>query len=243
MDKAYVSRKAGAGARYTSDMRTPIRLFTFLIFASLAFAQLDSNSVTVTASRNTNLQADQVVFSVTVTSGMDVSLNDIVAALQSSGITLSNFIGVNTNSQFTLGTGLPSQQPMLQWVFGLPVAISKLKDTAATLSSLQQSIAKNNPGLALSFAVQGTQVSAPLQQSQVCSVADLISDARIQAQKLATAAGMNLGSVLAMSSGVATATSGSGVYIGIPVGAIFSSSVFSSPLAPPCAATVKFALK
>lgn len=224
-------------------MGTLIRLFTFLIFASLVFAQLDSNSVTVTASRNASLQPDQVVFAVTVISGMDVALNDIVAALQSSGITLSNFVGVSNTGSLILTPGPPSPQPMLGWVFGLPVPISKVKDTAAMLSSLQQSIGKDGVALTLSFSVQGTQVSAPLQQSQACSMSDLISDARAQAQKLAAAAGMTAGNVLAMSSGIATVTAGSGVYIGIPVGNFFSSSSLSYPIALPCAATVKFALR
>jgi hypothetical protein len=56
--------------RYTPDMRIFLAL---LITAPLAFAQLDSNSVTVSASRGTNLQADQAIFSVTVDTAVDVS--------------------------------------------------------------------------------------------------------------------------------------------------------------------------
>jgi uncharacterized protein YggE len=228
-------------------MRTPIRLSTFLFFASLAFAQLDANSVTVSVSRSTSLQPDQAVFGVTVTSGMDTSLNDVVAALQSSGITIANFIGVSNmggfNGVLPPTPGPPSFQPMLGWVFGLPVPISKIKDTAAMLSSLQQSIGKNGSGLTLSFSVQGTQVSAAMQQAQACSTADLVSDARVQAQKLAASAGMSVGNILAMSSGIVSVTQSSGVFVGIPIAGLFPSSAISYPIGAPCTATVKFAVK
>jgi hypothetical protein len=222
-------------------MRTFI---TLLIAAPLAFAQLDSNSVTVSASRSTSLQPDQAVFSLNVDTNTDVSLTDVVAAVQGAGITLSNLVGVRTAGNFNVFP--PSQNPpppQFEWTFGLPVPISKLADTATLLNTVQQNVLKNNKGWTMSFAVQGTQVSLALQQSQVCSVADLIADARIQAQKLASAAGMSVGSILAMASGTAMGTPGSGAYIGIPIGAFISTSSFASGIPPTCTATVKFALK
>jgi hypothetical protein len=218
----------------------------FLIVCALsplALAQLDSNSVTVTASRNTNLQSDQVVFAVAVDTPMDVALNDVVAALQNAGITLSNFAGARTGGSFGVITIPPPPQappPQLEWTFGMPVAISKLPDTTATLRSVQQSIAANNKSWTMSFNVQGTQVSLALQQSQVCSIPDLIADARVQAQKLASAAGMSVGNVLAMSSGTSMTQQGSAVYLASTVGLLFSSPLVSPQI---CTATVKFALR
>lgn len=172
-----------------------------LFSTATAFAQLDSNSVTVTASRNAPVQADVANFSVYVVSGVSVSLADVLAALQGSPITASNFIGIGgVPSGFNVvpATGAPSQ-PQIQWGFALAVPISKIKDTVALLTALQTSIAQNNSGLALTFNLQGTQVSTQARQSAACSITDLLSDARAQAQKIADASVLTLGPILAMS--------------------------------------------
>ena len=207
----------------------------FLISASLAFAQLDSNSVTVAASRNINLQPDQVVFAVFVDSGLNSSLDDILSALRGSGITAANFSGVSTVSSFNfVGPNQAPQPPMLEWAFGLAVPFSKMKDTVATLTSLQQTVSQKNSELKLSFQIQGTEISPQLQQSQMCVLADLIADARSQAQKLGDAAGLGVGSILAVSSFTTTTVPGP-----IPVNR-FSST--SGTFLPGCSVTVKFAL-
>ncbi len=219
-------------------MRKHFLSIGLVLFAPLAFGQLDSNSVTVTASRGASLQADQAVFGVFVNSGLNAGLDDVLAALQGSGITLANFSGVSETSVF-LSVPPPNQAPvpMLEWAFGLSVPLSKLKDTFAALTTAQQNIAKKNIGLSLTFRVQGTQVSQQLLQQQTCSLTDLLADARAQAQKLATAAGLNIGTVLAISS-FASATVPSSV-----VSFISSSGFFSPSVAPPtCSATVKFQL-
>lgn len=177
--------------------RTPIP--ALLLFAPLAFAQLDSNSVTVTAFRTASVQPDEAVYGVYVDSDLNASLSDIIAALQGSGITITNFSGVNTVQNYDQSSGKPLPV-MLEWSFRLPAALSKMKDTTAALTALQQSLMQKNPGLTLSFNLQATQVSQQLQQSQTCALSDLISDARASAQKLANAAGLGVGTVLAMSS-------------------------------------------
>lgn len=206
-------------------------VFTFVMSASLAFGQLDSNTITVTASRSATLQPDQVVISVDVTSDLNTTLDDVVAALAGSGITIANFSGVNNNNYFYVNpfSPTPSMQPTIDWSFTLPVSLSKMKDTLAMLTALQKTIAQKNSALTLSFAVQGTQVSPQLQQSQVCSVSDLLSDARAQAQKLASAANLFLGSVLAMSSMTSSNVASVGPY-------------FTSTFAPGCSLTVEFAV-
>ena len=212
-----------------------------ILFVPGAFAQLDSNSVTVGATRSMTQQPDQVLFGVTVQSGLSTSLDDVVAALQGSGITAANFSGISmgpvlvfTGNPIPAPPVSPIAAPPLQWVFALPAPLAKIKDTIATLTALQKSIARQNNGLTLSFSVQGSQVSAQLQQSQVCPTSDLLADARAQAQKLANAAGLTLGTVLAMSSG--TSTSGSvGFVTSVP-----SFLLASSPSV--CSMTVKFAL-
>src|SRR3984893_3664112 len=189
---------------YTAFMVKRLPIFLLILSLPGAFAQLDSNSVIVTATRSMTQQPDQVLFGVTVQSGLNTSLGDVVAALQGSGITAANFSGISA-APFT-GNLIPTpQQPptvtqMLQWTFALQAPLAKIKDTIATLTALQKNIAQQNNGLTLSFNVQATQVSAQLQQSQVCPTSDLLADATAQAQKLAGAAGLSLGAVLAIAS-------------------------------------------
>ena len=226
-------------------MGTRILRVLLVILAPAAFAQLDSNSITVTASRNVNLQPDQVVFGVFVDSGPDATLDEILAALKGSGITAANFSSVTTIVPgFTTGVSLlpppalpPNLQSGLEWSFGLPVALAKIKDTVNLLTGLQQAIAQQQNGLVLSFTIQGTQVSQQLQQSQVCVVSDLIADAQSQAQKLAVAAGLGVGNILAMSSPVFTS-------VGNALTGVISRFTpgLTSPLVPVCTVTVKFAL-
>lgn len=203
----------------------------FVLFAPLLMGQLDTNSVTVTASNTANLQPDQVVFSIQVTSGINASLNDIVAALQGTGITIANFTEIIPGVSTSIGTGLPL--PAETWLFTLAAPLAKIKDTVAQLTSLQQTIAKQNNGLQMSFSVQGTQISQQLQQSQPCVLSDLLANARTQAQNLASAAGFTLDVIQAMSSSVSTAVSNQGQS---------SSSSLLGPAAAPCTVTVKFGL-
>lgn len=212
----------------------------FLLVAAgcpLAFGQLDSNSITVTASNNVTLQPDQAVFSVTVTSPLTTGLDDVVTALAGSGITAANFSGVSTQGTFSLigGPGTQFPAPLLTWSFSLTAPLANTKATVASLTTLQQNIAKAHNGLALSFNIVGTQVSQQLAQAQTCSYADLVTAATTQAQALATAGGVTLGSILALSSTTAPVAAGPG-YVGLS--GILSPYVYSAPA--PCAITVKF---
>jgi uncharacterized protein YggE len=214
-------------------------IFGFVMSAALAFGQLESNSVTVTASQSVNLQPDQVLFAVYVTTGLTASLDDVLAAVKGVGITSANFSGVSSAAagQLSIGTGLPPA-PTDQWAFGLPVPFAQMKATVTALSSLQQSIAQTNSGFTLSFAVQSAQVSTSLLQSQACNIGALISDATAQAQKLATAAGLNLGSILAMSSSTSSPVANNSV----PVAVLGTFSSIAGTTLQSCALTVKFGL-
>ena len=223
---------------YTTAMVKRALLYAFAISAPMAFGQLDSNSVTVTATRNTAVQPDQAIVAVFVDTPVNTSLSDVLAAVEGSGIAAPNFAGVSTvQYQFT-----PTEQPApaLEWTFALPTPVAKLKDVLATLSDVQKRVTQQNNGMKLDFSVQGTQVSQQAQQSQTCSVPDLLSDARAQAQKLGAAAGLVVGSILAMSSSTVT-TASSGVAVpGMIISRYSSSSGISIPSV--CSLTVKFAL-
>lgn len=208
----------------------PVLLF---VYCSLACAQLDSNSITVSASNNATLQPDQAVFSVSVTSPLTVGLDDILTALAGSGITSANFSGVSTQSLYLVVNQPPT--PTLVWLFSVTSPLTSTKATVASLTTLEQNIAKANNGLTLSFSIVGTQVSQQLAQSQTCSLASLIASATTQAQALAAAAGLQLGAILALSSSTSNVVSSSQL---ISSGAFVSTVLNSTP--PPCAVTLKF---
>jgi len=201
-----------------------------LVFSSFAFAQLDSNSVTVTVSRTPSLQPDQAVFAVSVTADPSAALTDVLNAVQPAGLSVANFANVATVTTYVdNGSGNPQSQVQTQWSFQLLVPLTSIKGTIATLSALQKSVMQNNPTWSVTFGLGGTQVSQQLAQSQPCDQAGLISDARTQAQSLAAAGGRVVGVILGLLTNVPS-TIGSSPNL-------FPVSNFAN-----CVATVKFAL-
>lgn len=168
--------------------------FLLLVAAAPVFGQIPSNNVTITATRTLTLQPDQVLLSLAVTAPPTVGLEQIVGALAGVGVTVSNLNGVGTNTD----------PVAFQWNFALTAPIANLTTTLASLTQLEQSIVQNNLGLALTFNVEGMQVSQQLRQSQTCSNANLVSDARAQGQKLAAAVGMTLGPIQELSNAPST---------------------------------------
>jgi len=174
-----------------------IRTFALAITLApgLLLGQLNSNTVTVTASRNSISQPDQAIFDVTVSSGPDKSLDDIVKSVASVGISAASLIGVVYQSN---PPGLnPGTTPAVQWIFQLAVGLSMQKQTTASLVALQQTIAQGNTSLSLSFSVGGLQSSG--QQTQSCDLASLIANAQAQAQQVASAAGSAAGRITGIS--------------------------------------------
>jgi len=204
------------------------RTFFLFAFAGQLFGQLESNTLTITASRAPSAEADQAIFNVTVDAIPSKGLDDILAALQTLGITAANLSSLD---RLTDGT--------LEWYFTLPVLFAKVQSTANSVAALQQTIAKSNSGLNLSFSIDGSQASPALMQSQSCPVTDLVSGARSQAQKLADAAGFSVGPILSIDASSANIISTLGFY---SVTALSSFVLYYSAPAPSCAITVKFQL-
>jgi hypothetical protein len=157
-----------------------------LLMAAPAFGQ---HTLTISATRSSILQPDQVLFSLSVSSSAAATLDQIVAALSGLDITSSNLSGVINNPT----------PPMFQWNFTLLAPLSSLTATIGSMTKFQQTITQNNSGLTLTFYVDGTEVSQQLRQSQSCSNSDLIADATAQAQKVSAAAGLTLGPILSLS--------------------------------------------
>lgn len=157
----------------------------------LLLGQLNSNTVTVTASQNASSQPAQAIFNVTVGSGTDKSLDDIVKSLASVGISAANLTGITFPSSTT--PAVASMQ--MQWSFQLSVALSAVKQTSASLAALQSTVAQS--GGLLSFSLGGTQSSGT--QAQSCDFATLIANAQTQAQSFAAAAGSAVGRITGIS--------------------------------------------
>jgi hypothetical protein len=159
-----------------------------LLLAAPAFGQIESHTVTISATRSMVLQPDQILLVLSVSSNPSATLDQIVGALSGLGITDANLTGTYN-----------SNPPTLSWNFSFTAPLANLTATIGSITKLEQSIAQNNSGLTLTFYIGGTQVSQQLQQTQTCPNSDLISDASAQAQKLANAAGMTLGPILRLS--------------------------------------------
>ena len=196
-----------------------------LLAVTPALGQLQTDTITITATRHVSLQPDQLVFQVQVLAPETAGIDDVLVQLAGTGITPANLTGV---SSFVKG--------QFEWEFRLTVPISQAGATVALL--LQREV---------TFYVQGTQVSQALQQSQGCSQASLVSDARAQAQSLAVAAGFTAGPVLAVADGSSpqspVAAARLGLIPNVLTGAFISVASFVASTPPlTCTAVVKFQL-
>jgi hypothetical protein len=221
-------------------------LATFMLGLSVVVMgqPLDSYSLTITASRSVVRTPDQAVFQVTVISSLDIGLDEVVAALQGTGITNDNLLSVGTEGAFDVALG--NNPAAWRWVFTLPVTLSKMSDTLASLIVLQRTIARRKVGLSIDFGVDRAQVSPQFQAAHPCSITDLMTDARAQAKQLADAAGFIVGKVLAVSDGGAATISfnpDSNILSGLPSFGIisFRGAIGSGP--NDCTIVVKFQLQ
>ena len=206
----------------------------FLLCASCAFAQLDTYSVTVTASRTMIVPPDQVVFQLSFESGVGVTVDAVIAAGAGAGIALDFPSSIYTYQDPTLGT-------RLEWWFSLTVPFSAMRGTLDQLATAQRRL---QLALPLTYTVAGTAVSPQASAAQACSTSDLMADARTQALSLANAGGFALGPVISMSNFIPPPQV-SGGYL-IPVTVLFQNAIQPAPPATiplACGIVVKFRLQ
>src|ERR1051325_3915927 len=99
-------------------------LLLFAALAPFAFAQLDDNTITVTATRSFILQPDQVVIGVVVTAQGDAGLDDLLPLLDGTNITAANLTGA-----------FQSVQNETQWSFRVTVPLAKMTDELKSLEA------------------------------------------------------------------------------------------------------------
>jgi hypothetical protein len=233
-------------------MRAILLLFAF---EASAFGQLDNNVITVTASRNVNTPVDQAALVAYATADFNMTLDDVVAALKSTGITAANLSFVGPSQSDTFAAGFPTTAGVAadsttEWGFALQIPFSALTQTLSAFASVQTSLAKSAGSMTLDYYVQGAQ-SSPQAAANSCPYPAVFADARAQAERVATAAGLALGPVVAMTDGSQSIglQSIAGTAAGIPttiylLGTSFSGAVqgIMSGLTPNCALVVQFKL-
>jgi len=218
-----------------------MRLILFLI-PVLAFAQLDDNTITVSASRPTAVQPDQAVIGITVDTGTDVTLDDVLGTLKDVGVTAANLTYVDQLQ----GVLSPVGNNPLEWQFTLPTPLANLNGTLATLLKIQQNTASGRAPSPVSYSVQGTQVSPAAQAANSCPYPALLSDAQKQAQALAQVAGGTLGAIVAISDQPLGGDTIPAERVGDFAVLSFSTLAFVAPASPSpsptCSLTVQFKL-
>src|SRR5262249_41574664 len=111
---------------------------------------------------------------------------------------------------------------------------SAIAQTLAQAATVQQALLKQNSGITVAFDVGGARSSQPV---SVCPYSQLVADARTAAQRMAAAAGLTVGNLLALSDGSPVPTS---VVSACLVGVV---GIISAPPPPQnCTLTVKFQL-
>jgi uncharacterized protein YggE len=193
-----------------------LRLAALLLAPGILFGQLGTGTVTVTASSDSNPQPDQAILSISVSSGIGQSLDGVVKALASAGVSAANLSSLDYQSNGN-SSRLGQAVPQLNWTFQLTVPVAQIKNTTASLSSLARTIAQNNSGLTLSFYVQNTQVSPQLMRN--CGFGNLMNNARTEAQSIAGATGFTPGAVVGIAGSIAQSIPGCSLTatFGLPV--------------------------
>jgi len=168
---------------------TPYVVPACWLTATFGPGQTSPHTLTVSASRTVNIPPDQVVVAAYINTTVDGTVDDAVAALAGTGIRVSNLLNV---SPLYLQAGN-------QWQFSLTVSFAKMNATLAALQKAQNGVSKTGPVTAVSFSVQGAQVSSDLAATQDCTKTALVADAQAHARRVAAAAGVSLNGIVAIS--------------------------------------------
>ncbi len=167
--------------------------------ACLAFAQTDG--VTVSVSRTTELPVEEASFLISVQAESGVSLEKVVAGVQGLSITVKDLVSINAQQ---IGPASNPPRFLYQSLFTVPFA--KLKDTQEALASTKIFL------LAVTMDLQN--VSIQFAPSEIAREAvrqrlmpELLPEARKRAEQIANAAGASIGRILGIGEFVGAGTS------------------------------------
>jgi glycine/D-amino acid oxidase-like deaminating enzyme len=131
---------------------------------------------------------DQLQYSVTLHTDASIELSEAVARLSGTGITAADLSYVS------------SADTSLNWTFNSVTPFSKMSEMNTTLTQLRTKLGRFQLAPAMDFRVNGMQVSTSA-TSQACPLAALVSDARKEAERIATAAAVHVGAIVSLSEG------------------------------------------
>jgi hypothetical protein len=95
---AGASAGAIVGLSSTVSQASPICLLTAKFSLGSMFGQTGPNAITITTSRGTSVQGDQVLIVLNLTSPLTAGRDDVTAALQAAGVSAATFTGVSTQT-------------------------------------------------------------------------------------------------------------------------------------------------
>jgi uncharacterized protein YggE len=226
--------KLGSVAALTASVTTmigPSATTPYVIPAcslTATFGQVAAKTLTVYASRTVNVSPDQATVSASVSTPLDGTVDDAVAALAGTGVTSADLQYVNP---------LYGQNG-IAWQFSWTVPFSKLNDEVAALQKAQSKSGT------VSFSLNGAQASAGLVAAQDCTSTALVTDAQAYARLVTAAAGVSLNGIVAVSDGNSNSRLGDFVvtanYNFLTVSG-YISSILASPQGS-CAAAVQFGI-
>lgn len=224
---------ASFGSRSAARKRCLVTVFLSLALFALcgpAFGQ--SDAITVTVSRNVDLSPDAIYFSMAVMTDPDVSLDQVLGAIQGLEVSAQNLTSV-TLQQY----GPSAAQTRLAYAFDLSVAFSKFKETKDKVAAVRRAMAESTPPMELQvygMAVSPSETSRD--QARQGLLAPLFGDARTRADQLAKAAGITLGGIVGVTEAWANASAyPSYIPMAGPVGPTTLKTAFSL--------TIRFAVK
>jgi hypothetical protein len=167
-------------------MRT---LFLILLFCAAAFAQY-ADGISVSVNRTVTLTADEAVFTVVVSTGLDVTADQATQALQSAGLQNLTVSGVGLGQPYSYPE--PSAaQTYYQFTFTMPA--SNLKDAAKKLEAIRT--APPEIIASLQYAATVNASAATLEAARQTVLPQLLAEAQKKAQFLAASANVKLGAI------------------------------------------------
>jgi len=211
-------------------MRAAILL---LLVSTAAFAQLDNDTITITALQAVSGQRDEASVSVCLVAEIGTGLDEVLATLQGLGVSERNLVEAGAER----GWYCPYPEPwknFVWWQFTYSTPVTRIQETFGALARTTTSL---SPGLYLGYGVERDSSAAP-----ECAVPTLLSQARRQAENVAAAAGLRVGPILALSDGTVDPTYvGVGASIGSPALAQ-AGAMIRQVLTPACQVIAQFKL-
>jgi hypothetical protein len=171
-----------------------------LLLCAPVFGQTDAIAVTV--SQTVALSPDEITFTLGVLTDLDVSLDQVLQAVQPLGLAASDLLSLNTQQY-----GPNPSQTQRVYVFGFTTAYSKFTEANGKISALRRTLSTNTPAMDLQlYSLSIAPSSASREQARQAALSQLFADAKQRASSLAAAAGVSLGAIVGVSDGESSPT-------------------------------------